>query len=318
MTKEQITQARQIDLLAYLQTYAPEELVKVGTHEYATKTHDSLRISENGKWNWCSRGFGGTNALNYLVRVEGVDFVSAVRRLCDGTSMAALPVQAEVYSEMKERENKQKPFAAPIPDRNNTAVREYLHKRGISDAVLRFCEKAGIVYQTERKGYKNCVFVGRDESGQAQYACLRGCGGDFRGDVAGSQKRYGFCIPAKEPEAAAVEVYEAPIDALSGASLRVLAGREWRTVSYLSLGGLNYQALAHFLANHPRVKKLQLCLDADEPGRAFAAKLREMYSAKGYAVLDIPPPKGKDCNEYLRLRVKTANIQTAEQERTAR
>ena len=314
VSKEQITQARQIDLLAYLQAYAPDELVKVGTHEYATRTHDSLRISENGKWNWCSRGFGGTNALNYLVRVEGVDFVSAVRRLCDGASVASLPVRAEVCKGMTGRDSGQRtrPFAAPVPDRDNAAVREYLHRRGIRDAVFKFCEETGIVYQTDCKGYKNCVFVGRDENGKAQYACVRGCGGDFRGDVAGSQKRHGFCIPAKASESATVEIYEAPIDALSGASLRVIAGRQWRTVTYLSLGGLNYQALGHFLANHPQVRKLQLCLDADEPGRAFAAKLRETYSAKGYTVLDIPPPRGKDYNEYLQLRVRTLNTRSAE------
>lgn len=82
VTKEEIAQAKQMDLLTYLTSYQPQELVKVGRHEYKARTHDNLRISENGKWNWCSQGFGGTTALNYLIRVQGMNFVSAVRHLC--------------------------------------------------------------------------------------------------------------------------------------------------------------------------------------------------------------------------------------------
>lgn len=98
-------------------------------------------------------------------------------------------------------------------------------------------------------------------------------------------------------------MYEAPIDALSGASLRILAGRDWRTVHYLALGGLNYMALDQFLADHPQVKTLQLCLDNDQRGRAFAKKLAGIYGERGYTVRDLPPPKGKDYNDYLQLRL---------------
>lgn len=304
VTKQQIEQARQIGILAYMQTYEPQELVKVGQYEYKTRTHDSLRISENGKWNWCSRGFGGTNALNYLVQVKGLDFVSAVQQLC-----GIAPVSAVAARQTYEKALREQPppviFSAPPRDTNNAAVLRYLRGRGIRDPVLQYCIERGTLYQTDHKGHKNCVFLGRDNQNVARYACVRGCGGDFRGDVAGSKKRFGFCIPASDPGTSRVEVYEAPIDALSGASLRVLAGRDWRTVHYLALGGLNYHALEQFLAGHPQVKTLQLCLDADEPGRAFAQKLNEKYAAQGYVVKDLPPPKGKDYNEYLQLRLRS-------------
>ena len=311
ITEQQIEQARQIGILAYMQTYEPQELVKVGQHEYRTRTHDSLRISENGKWNWCSRGFGGTNALNYLVRVKGLDFVSAVQQLC-----GIMPVSAIVARQTYEKALKDQPpptvFSAPPQDVNNAAVLRYLRGRGIRDPVLNHCIEQGTLYQTERKGHKNCVFLGRDSRNEPRYACVRGCSGDFRGDVAGSEKRFGFCIPASDPDTSRVEVYEAPIDALSGASLRMLAGRDWRTVHYFSLGGLNYHALEQFLTGHPQVKTLQLCLDADEPGRAFAQKLIEKYSAQGYVVKDLPPPKGKDYNEYLQTRLRSLPERDAE------
>ena len=53
-----------MDLLTYLRRFEPEELVHIGGDTYATRTHDSLKIS-NGKWCWWSRNIGGTNALDY-------------------------------------------------------------------------------------------------------------------------------------------------------------------------------------------------------------------------------------------------------------
>ena len=54
VTPEQIAQAKELDLLTYLQRYAPHELVRIGGSTYCTREHDSLKIS-NGKWNWFSR-----------------------------------------------------------------------------------------------------------------------------------------------------------------------------------------------------------------------------------------------------------------------
>ena len=67
---EAIEAARQIDLLSYLRTHEPNELVHVSGNTYCTREHDSLKIS-NGKWHWFSRGIGGRNALDYLVKVKG-------------------------------------------------------------------------------------------------------------------------------------------------------------------------------------------------------------------------------------------------------
>lgn len=78
--KDQIAAAREMDLLTYLRRFEPQELVHVGGNTYATRTHDSLKIS-NGKWCWWSRNIGGTNALDYLTTVEGVSFLDAVQRV---------------------------------------------------------------------------------------------------------------------------------------------------------------------------------------------------------------------------------------------
>ena len=46
-----VIEARKMDLLTYLKNYDPQELVKISGDTYATKSHDSLKIS-NGKWMW--------------------------------------------------------------------------------------------------------------------------------------------------------------------------------------------------------------------------------------------------------------------------
>ncbi|OUP03903.1 hypothetical protein B5F35_17865 [Anaeromassilibacillus sp. An200] len=74
---EAIERARQVDLLTYLQTCEPQELVHVSGNVYCTRTHDSLRIS-NGKWCWFSRGTGGYSALDYLIKVNGYSFLEAI------------------------------------------------------------------------------------------------------------------------------------------------------------------------------------------------------------------------------------------------
>lgn len=77
---EVVEQARQIDLLTYLQSCEPQELVRISGNNYTTRTHDSLKIS-NGKWMWWSQRIGGCNALDYLVKVKGCSFVEAVETL---------------------------------------------------------------------------------------------------------------------------------------------------------------------------------------------------------------------------------------------
>lgn len=77
---EQLARAREVDLLTYLRCFEPQELVHISGSTYATRTHDSLKIS-NGKWFWWSRGIGGRNALDYLTAVEGLWLPEAVQRI---------------------------------------------------------------------------------------------------------------------------------------------------------------------------------------------------------------------------------------------
>ena len=68
---EVVAEVKQMDLFTYLKNYEPWELKHFSGNTYTTKTHDSLKIS-NGKWMWWSRGIGGRSALDYLIKVRGI------------------------------------------------------------------------------------------------------------------------------------------------------------------------------------------------------------------------------------------------------
>ena len=80
VTKEQIARAKEWDLLSYLRIHEPQELKRCGGNEYCTVSHDSLKIS-NGRWHWHSQGIGVRTALDYLIKVQGMEFVPAVEAL---------------------------------------------------------------------------------------------------------------------------------------------------------------------------------------------------------------------------------------------
>lgn len=220
VTEEQIRLAKAVDLITYMKQYEPQELIRTGPHDYKTATHSSLCISDNGLWHWFSHDIGGRGALNYLIQVKGMDFVSAVRHLCELEHLAPVPFQ-QVKSSLAPQ-HERRPFELPIPDKNAETVMQYLKRRGIDGKILKYCIDQEILYQTTRGGYKNCVFVGKDGEGKPRAACIRGCQGTFRGECAGSEKQYGFCISAGNGHANILEVYEAPIDALSGATMQLL------------------------------------------------------------------------------------------------
>ncbi len=86
VTPEQIAQAKEMDLLTYLRSYEPDNLVHFSGNTYCTREHDSLKIS-NGKWNWFSRGIGGRTALDYRIKVQGFSITQAVETFVGRTAI---------------------------------------------------------------------------------------------------------------------------------------------------------------------------------------------------------------------------------------
>lgn len=293
-----IEAARQIDLLSYLQAYEPGELVHVSGSTYCTREHDSLKIS-NGKWHWFSRGIGGRNALDYLVKVKEMPFPEAVSQLTGTPLRAYTAPKAPVMP-------KERRLLLPDVDSSCDVVKAYLEGRGIHPEIIDYCIEKKLLFQTSQ--YKNALFVGYDRMGKPHYGALRSTFSRFKSEATGSDKHYSFSI-AENPQADTVHLFEAAIDLLSYATLEKYAGRDWKQEALLSLAGVFAPkrqgvvpvALSRFLEEHPQVTTLRLHLDNDEVGRVAAQGILD--GLKGYTVLDEPPTRGKDVNEQLQLQL---------------
>lgn len=131
LSKDQITAAREMDLLTYLRRFEPQELVHIGGDTYATRTHDSLKIS-NGKWCWWSRNIGGTTALDYLTCVEGLSFLDAVQRILG--EPLHVPPKSEPIAPLPKTE-----FTLPPKHADNRRVFSYLRSRGVDAEIINHC-----------------------------------------------------------------------------------------------------------------------------------------------------------------------------------
>ena len=300
-TEKQIDQARSIDLLTYLQSFEPTELVHVRGNTYCTREHDSLKIS-NGKWMWWSRGFGGNSALDYLIKVKGMQFMDAMKILTkEGTDLHDTDAK---ISRKPDCDVKRK-LLLPDKSETNFEVIRYLTSRGIDSDVIKACIDEGLLY--ESLSYHNCIFVGFDETGNAAYAFYRATTGErLMGEAAGSDKRYSFRI---DRAGSTLHVFESAIDLLSYATIMKMRTGEWRAEPMLSLGGVyapstnNKQtklpiALEKMTQNQTQINTIALHLDNDYAGRSATRSISEQLGNK-YIVRDEPPAYGKDCNDYL-------------------
>ena len=195
-----------------------------------------------------------------------------------------------------------KTFSLPWARRCATSAVSYLQRRGISPDVISRCFRDGLFYEARHHGEPVCVFVGKDEAGKAKFACMRSIAGSLRKDVYGSDKEYSFCYPPRNPDSRHVAVFEAPIDALSHATLQELKGWKWDGYR-LSLGGTSHVALTAFLKRHPEIRRVSLYMDNDLGGlknaRRIKAMLHEDQRFRHIRVGVNPPRTGKDYNEML-------------------
>ena len=198
----------------------------------------------------------------------------------------------------EEGEGRQKSCLAPSPDfrlpekseTNETVIKYLTEIRRLEKDLVEEWIAGGNIY--EEKKHHNVVFVGRDADGIPRYAHCRGTGGiKYRGDVAGSDKSYGFCHRGEDNQ---LFVFEAAIDLLSFIQL---FPKDWKKRSYLSLGGVSSVVLMTFLSERPQITSVFLCLDNDHAGNEACEKLAGEIP-DGYRVIRLKPAR-KDWNEIL-------------------
>lgn len=313
VSREQIKEARKLDLLSFLQQYEPNELVKIAPGVYSTRSYDSVKISK-GKWYRWSRGYGGVSALDYLVKVREMDFVSAVRYLCDLSKY----IPENKPQSFLRAPNSPTPFVLPPGNKNNDRVIQYLLARGIHSGLIRSCINTGRVYEDTRH---NCVFVGFDEHDNPCFAFVRSSdpNSTFMHEVSGSNKMYSFSLPPQK-NSVKLNVFESAIDTLSYVSLELMCNYQWKADHYLDLSGI-YQprknvyetpipiALAAYLQNNGQIKSINLCFDNDNAGKLAAQSIIALLRNK-YEVQYTPPKFGKDYNEQLMAEKGLSGVKT--------
>ena len=310
---ELVEKARKIDLPTYFEMFEPGQLKRLSSGVYCTNEHDSLKMS-NGKWFWWSRGIGGKNAIDFLMKCRQYRFQDAVLLLTGGMTHDFTPTNSA--GNMKSET--EKVLLLPPKNGSNDRVIQYLFGRGLDLKIIQDCIAEGIIYESAR--YHNAIFIGKDGNGTPRYAGCRSTTGSFKGDASGSDKRYSFRLLAEQPTGS-VHLFEAAIDLLSYATYLKCQGKDYRAENLLSLSGV-YQpqknisdskipvALKLFLTEHPAIHTVILHLDNDRAGRWSTAALKEIMRNK-WKIIDDPPPRGKDFNDFLRLYLGVPTVKSS-------
>jgi hypothetical protein len=294
VSREQIARAKKISIEDYILSHEPHNVKRIGRALYL-KDHNSLEIS-NGLWNWHSRGIGGKNVIDYLIKVRGYGFVDAVRHLAGDVIIHARTVTPKARPPDNRPVTDKATFRLPRHCENNERVIEYLQSRGIDETLIKECIRRNVLY--ESADFHNAVFVGRGENGKAKFAAMRGIYGDFKQDAEGSDKRFGFFLPPKNPPCNTVFVFESPIDLLSFDTLHKLGNIEAHDGWRLSLGGTTMLALTNLIERQKfktPISNCVVCTDNDAAGHFAFSEISEKLTIKVSRSI----PAGKDWNETL-------------------
>lgn len=293
----EIEQANNVNIIAYAESHG-FTVKPVSPTSYKIPGYGGLFIESNGQtWNWFTQEKGG-GPIQFAMALLNLSWVDAVKDLI-GTSITASEFQTPVVRS-KEKAN----FVAPEKSHSFNRIIAYLIKtRGIDKDIVYDFIKRGAIYENT---YHSCVFTGKDEDGNIKFASVRSTntiGNRFRGDVAGSDKRYSF---HRHGTSNSLYINEAPIDMMSRmAILRIQSHPDFENAHFLSLGCTASTALDHYLKMHPEIDTIYCGLDFDEAGHHAFLKLLNDYP--GIRIID-DFPEYKDWNKQL-LKIKGIDIE---------
>lgn len=253
-TDEQIERANRIDVVEYARSQG-YVLEKSGSWYRAKHTGGLYFHQDKNTWHWQTHDVGGRGAISLCMEVENKTWVEAVKTLI-GEEMETIRHSADWQPEPDV------PKEFHLPDKNDTYrhVFAYLTKsREIDSGIVKTMVDNGYIYENTQR---SCVFVGKDSEGVPRHASVRSTntyGKTFKQDVAGSQKEFSFSVSGTS---GTLNVFEAPIDALSYMSLQKAYGKQMQD-TYLSLGGVTMKALDRYLEDHGNIEKIRICTDND-------------------------------------------------------
>lgn len=170
-----IERAKNTDMIALLES--EEGFSFKSTYrerEFKCIEHNSLVVNGNRRrWYWNSRQVGGNNAIDYLVKIRGMNFRDAVLHLVgDREQTAYTPIRKAVTENVSVSKPVRfvLPEQAHFPDgrRNYSNIIAYLNKgRGIDMNIINALIASGQIYQGVQ--YNGLHIVGYNDEGMAFY-----------------------------------------------------------------------------------------------------------------------------------------------------
>ncbi|MBO5239440.1 MAG: DUF3991 domain-containing protein [Lachnospiraceae bacterium] len=293
-----------VELARYM-GYTPKKIGSV----YTLQEHDSLRIYHHNTFCRHSTKVGG-DAITFIQYMGDYGFQEAVQLLIDFTNLHPNMDVRQMRKEQPVESDKE--LELPPKATSYRRAFAYLIKtRCIAPEIVDYCVKNHLLYESDP--HHNVVFLSRDKDGVVRHAFMRGTNDSvpFKGDVPGNDKNFGFNIPV--PGSNRVKVFEAAIDLLSEWTMTIQESQVHR----LALGMLFDAPLETYLKEHPEITHIDLCLDADVPGKNAAEELKAKYKSRGYEVSIQPPAQGKDYNESLKMKCASTGLQTNRKVHTA-
>lgn len=170
-----IERAKNTDMIALLESEEGFSFKSTyGEREFKCIEHNSLVVNGNRRrWYWNSRQVGGNNAIDYLVKIRGMNFRDAVLHLVgDREQTEYTPIRKAVT----EKVSVSKPVRFVLPEqahfpdgrRNYSNIIAYLNKgRGIDMNIINALIASGQIYQGVQ--YNGLHIVGYNDEGMAFY-----------------------------------------------------------------------------------------------------------------------------------------------------
>lgn len=278
--KDQIERARNADLAEYFlrSGYDCEQL----RNELHIKGFKGLYVNTvTNQWHCFGENKGGTNAVNCLTKIIGMDFQTAVQALLG--SVGCDMRRDEI------RKAEKKIFTLPERDDNMRKVFAYLcQTRKISSEIVSQLAHQRLLYQDVRG---NAVFVHCDEGGNAVGAEIQGTN---------SKKRYKSVAPGTTDSVFSINLgeprkcyaFESAIDLMS--FWQLADPRKIQGSLLVSMAGLKYSSIKRIADSGMTIYS---CTDNDSAGREFTL----MHGLRSCRRI-LEENSVKDFNELLQKR----------------
>jgi hypothetical protein len=293
--EEKIVEARGADLVSYFEKRG-YEIDKEGS-EFYIKGIPGLCINpEKGKWFSHYENIGGSNSIDCLTKVMGIDFKRAVEELSGGRAedFSFQTRNQEANKSTANLPKKEKEFVLPEVAENNNRVIAYLTKtRKIPPEIVFEFIRNKKLYQEKNTGnavfphYKNGKIIGAEMEGTGSYS-------RFKKSLTTPNENSAFAVAFSQKTTKAY-VFESAIDLMSFYSMVDRQKNNLDGVAFVSMAGLKPSIIKEY---ESRGIEILSCVDNDEKGRKF-----ENDNGFKRAGTMLEDEGAKDWNDFWKMKV---------------